>query len=308
MRIAFYANDPKWSQLSNGGGTRTILKSVEALKALGHDAYVVADEDRFTWFDHDRPWRDVKSGTDAVIAVHIHDVAHVMKLTDKVPFVGYWARPVETWSMPTHKAMSRLSKLVRSGGHIFCNSSWQVAHLGTIGIPATVQLAGMDDLWCGSLCKRKYIGFRAHRRSKDNGMDVIAHIAHRLGKGYRWACVGEPPDGFDFVEKIVPHADDHRMLRFYHSCRFFVGAPRFAGFFNPGAEAASCGCTTVIVDFPQGGWQDYRDAVWDAVDSEDAANKIRSGVTTLPVTPTAIIGTRLLQMNRFIQHIKEKME
>ena len=125
MVIAFYADDARWSQLSNGGGTRTILKSVEALKELGHNAYVVANKDRFTWFKHDKPSHKITSGTDAVVAVHIHDVNHVIKLIGKYPVVSYWARPAEEWSMNKSDVRQLLRVFVNRGGLVFGNSKWQ---------------------------------------------------------------------------------------------------------------------------------------------------------------------------------------
>ena len=135
MIVTFYADHSYYSQLSNNGGSATILHSINTLRKLGHKANVVAHKDNFTWFKHPKPIRKIPKDTDVCIAVTISDIGPMLKRTKAKPF--YWCRLIENHQMPKRKLLKTVSKVT-----VLVNSEnlrdWFAAHGIGKAIPSMV--------------------------------------------------------------------------------------------------------------------------------------------------------------------------
>ncbi|MCP3681771.1 MAG: glycosyltransferase family 4 protein [bacterium] len=235
MKITFFADDKKWSQLSNGGGTRTIILSAETLRGLGHKVSIVAHKDTFNWIEHPKPIRTVPSNTDILIAVTISDVKHVMKY--KGMRLAYWSRPVETWQVKKDKALHTLKKFRDIGGIVMSNSSWQVEWLKKHGIKSRLVYSGIDlDFWKDTGGIHRDIGGLINKRHKSKRSDIVKKCATVHLKG-----------------NLKPHA----VRDLYNQCSVWLATSTKEGFHNCPAEAALAGCYIIGVDCKRNGTSDY---------------------------------------------------
>ena len=273
MNICFYNNHPYWGGLANNGGSRTILKSCEALRKLGHHTCVVAPVDYFTWFKHDAPVKKIPKDTDLAIAVSISDIELMLdRLPDHV-MAAYWARPFETWQMSEKKCLKAMRLLDDFGGKVICNSQWQTDFLRKNDIEATTVYAGMDfDQWQPPHRRDSTsttVGFLVHSHPRKRFKDTrkLIKLVSRTSANVQWVGFGDlstinrkelgglrcDQSNFRFFES--PSHDT--LLKIYQQCHYFFAPTEFEGFHNPPAEAALCGCGIICMDHPRNGCMDY---------------------------------------------------
>lgn len=125
--------------LGNNGGTRTILKSIDALTELGHECNIVARVDRFTWFKHKIPVLSIPENSDSVIAVSACDVVHSLDNSPTNSRIAWWMRGWETWQFNESTFISLAKKI-----HVIVNSSWMKYELAKYDIHADLCFAGLD--------------------------------------------------------------------------------------------------------------------------------------------------------------------
>ncbi len=248
MRITFYADDKKWSQLSNGGGTRTIILSAETLRGMGHKVSIVAHKDTFNWIHHAKPIRTVPSNTDVLIAVTISDVKHIMKYTGMK--LAYYSRPFETWQMPKDKIVKTLKKFRDMGGIIISNSGWQIEWLAKHGIESRLVYSGIDlDFWKRTDGEHKYVGGLINKRHKSKRSDIVKKFAKVRLKG-----------------NLKPY----QVRDLYNQCNIWLAPTEKEGFHNVAAEANLCGNLIVCNRKKKNGMGDYANdetaEIYDSVD------------------------------------------
>lgn len=244
MKICFYASGRK-SGLANNGGSKTILRSIETLKKLGHEAYVVAKYDQFSWFRHSAPATSIRKGTDAVVAVSARDVTYAIDAARGMP-VYWWMRGLEKWQFPEEELVHR-AKLVRP----ITNSSHLSKWLAYYDIYSQVCYAGLDlDMWNNdSSAPRRGVGCLSHSVHKTKRYDVCEKVMKHT------------PDMFWEILNKKPHInlDDNRLKWLYNSCKIWLATTELEGFHNVPAEAALCGCLVVCNKHKHNGMSDYAD-------------------------------------------------
>ena len=245
MRIAFYANGPK-SGLDNNGGSRTILKSAEVLRDLGHRVDIVATHDAFTWFSHPKPVRQVPEGDGVVVAVSARDVKNAVKYARGKP-VYWWIRGKELWQMPEEKLIERASwvKCITNAQHL---TDWLKSHK----VKSRVCYAGMDD-WeefkrPERTQRRIVIGCLKHTGHKTKRWDMCLDLLNRLDD-----------HRFEVIHTGDPTKTQAQMQEFYNRCDIWFAPTELEGFHNVPAEAGACGCLVVARRDPSGGMRDYCD-------------------------------------------------
>ena len=282
MNICFYANHGYWSQLSNNGGTATILNSVKELKRLGHKVSVVATKDSFSWFKHPKPISKIPDNTDACIAVTISDIKPMLKNAPKKAKLFYWSRLLEKHQMPKKKLIKWASKV-----HVIVNSEnlrdWYSAH----GIKADIAYQGVDVKKWRDLCihEKGSIGFLVSSKPRKN-FDFAMEVIDKLGRGYKYYGYGVNLNGKikSFVKKkffsFVKNADYASLIRIYNMVDIWVCTSTKEGLHNPPIEAALCGCTVIYPDAPLAGCSDHctEETAWNykALDIESAIEAIKS--------------------------------
>jgi len=313
MKIAFYADHPYYGQLANNGGTRTILLSVKALRELGHDACVVAHKDRFTWFSHDKPVREMPKDADVIVAVSISDLDQLIHADHGDARLAYWARPVETWQMPWEHAEMALRKLMKRHGRIMANSGWQVADLVSKEVPCTLIHAGMDPCWeerkRAPDRPRRYagpfvVGWQHSMKLRKGSVDKLHN---QVGKEAVWMAFGSESWKDKWADHYSSNLTSEELVAWYNHCDIFVCPNTHEGFYNCGAEAALCGCA-LLVDARQakGGTSDYAttDSAMMYRDTAEAVKWLRKpDFGKIPVAQAKLraIGDRKTNMARMVE-------
>lgn len=255
MRIVFYAKG-KRSGLSNNGGSRTILKSAEALHTLGHDVDVVAKHDSFTWFKHPEPKLKVGTNTDALIAVSARDVDTMCK---KYPTANkfWWIRGIELWQFPEQELIEKAKKV-----KCIVNASHMKTWLAKHGINSTLCYSGMDNWYDGYNLRRKdrkiVVGCLYNKNHKTKGWESFKTLADSWGtKEFRYIGFGNDMPDTSFLSCFIKQPTKIELEKLYNICDIWFSDTTLEGFHNVPAEAAMCGCLVMCNNAVHNGMSDY---------------------------------------------------
>jgi hypothetical protein len=239
MKICFYSGDPFWGGLSNNGGTRTILKSAEVLREMGHQVDVVAVSDRFTWFPHPKPLRKIPKDADAVVAISASDVKY-MHLHAKGMKLFWWIRGWETWQMPEKKLLNRLL----AGQVNIANSGGLQKRVEAVA-PCKLCWAGMDNVEQSTVehfDKLKTIGFLGRTMRATKRWDLCRKLVKVLP---------------EYKYEVLCGVKDGGLNNFYEKIGIWFAPTESEGFHNPPAEAALRGALVVCNRLESNGMTDY---------------------------------------------------
>ena len=229
MRIAFYAKHKTWGGLANNGGSRTILKSAGALRKLGHKVDVIATVDRFTYFKHKRPIRNIPRDTDVCVAVSILDTVPMMREIPRGCRPYVWIRGWETWRASREINRKTLIKFRKSGGEFIVNSKWLFNKiLKDCGVRSHIIYQGYDEIYEIERPKphklRKTIGTLYHKE-KHKGYKFWLKVKEQLG------------DEYDYIEIGRKSRGDEAQIRCYQRCSIWFSAATLEGLHNCAMEA-----------------------------------------------------------------------
>jgi hypothetical protein len=310
MKIVFYADHPYWGQLANNGGTRTILRSADALIRLGHRVDIVAHKDRFTWFKHIEPVHKIPADADVVIAVSVSDMYMLLATYKGSAKLAYWARPYETWQSPRHKIATKMKKVLRRGGVVMCNSTWQVEEMQKKhDVKLELAYAGLDLHDWGVVDaerpRAKRIGC-LYSAVECKQWNAFVALRKMLGDEFEYVAFGMRDCRDSFVKEYHKNPSHEELLALYHSCETFYCPNTREGFYNCGYEAALCGCILITSDYPCNGMGDYATSETAHVVSsvEQAAEAARSpDVFKIPKMLRRLteIGDRKTNMERLVK-------
>jgi len=242
MKIAFCSLDPYWRGICDNGGSRTILRSAETLRKMGHRVDVVCKKDTFTWFDHPKCLRKIPKDVDVSIAIAVTDIPHLMRKGHGK--LAYWARPFESWQLPTHGCKRILKDFHKHGGTIMCNSTWQKDWMAERGIPATVVFNGLDfDEWedRGMRGTKKTIGCLYHLHPRKRWKD-FKKLRKLLGKEFNYAAYGACKPKSTTWGRFYKNPSHGTLVSLYSSCDIWFAPSVLEGFHNPPYESNLCGC------------------------------------------------------------------
>jgi len=275
MNIVFNALN---SGLGNGGGSRTLIKSCEVLNNLGHECYIAAHIDNFTWFDHKPTIQHISKNVDVVIATACTDVVSTLKIN--VPKKAWWIRGHEIWT----KKEEELSLLYNVGLFNIVNSKGLQIKLKSLGADSVVVPQGIDlDIW-------KYIGGRPYDKIRIGCLYQkkvtkrwvnFGELTKILGhKKYEYVGFGDTLREDSFLDKFVCLPTHEELVNLYSSCHIWLAPSELEGLSNVPMEAALCGCLVVCSDAPLGGMiYDYAFSdtamIYKARDMEHAAQQIQ---------------------------------
>lgn len=233
MRILFNATG---CGLGNNGGTRTIVRSAEALQALGHEVIIQARRNGYTWHQHDVPVRaNVDSVWDVAVRVSVWDD----KLHAQAKRQVWWLRGWERWVYGDLALKQRLKEWAARHS-IMCNAAHLCAGLAEVGIESRLCYAGLDlDFW-GDQCRPRttMVGGVVNHRHRTKRSDLVITLCDAWLEG------------------------DHGALEvreFYNGCRIWLAPSELEGFHQCPAEAALCGALVVGYSGPHSGTGDWLD-------------------------------------------------
>ena len=297
MKICFYAGDKTWGGLACNGGSKTILRSAEALRLLGHEVDVVASVDKFTYFKHPKPLKKIPK-CDVCIAVSPSDIMSMVKECPRGVKMSTWLRGWPVWAMKSEKIVFLLRSFCDAGNKVFVISKWLQRKCEKNGIKAEIQYAGFDDVWAyGDLARiTNQIGTLYHKFHKTKNYAFWQKVRERLGNTFSFVEIGRKP------------MNDEQLRKVYQSCGIWFSATSLEGFHQVPMEAALCGSAIVCNDHARNGI-DYANhstaTIYKFNDVEDAVEKIHSvGFTKTYAMEEYIyehIGTRSKNMKQFAE-------
>lgn len=314
MKIAFCNQHHYYGGLNNDGGSRTIIKSVNALKNLGHKAFVVTGSDRHTWLLHDKPLSKIPDNTDVCVAVSASAVMPMLKSSPPKAKKVWWMRGLERWQMPEENILSRARKL-----NMLVNSSWLQMYLMSHGISSQVCFAGMDlDFWQDQHLRRRQgttIGClynASHRTKRWKDFRVLKQL---LGQGrYRYVAFGNvaPTSNYEWLTQFEKRPSPMRLRTLYSGCNVWFAPTTLEGFHNVAAEAALCGCVVACYNRGSNGMGDYANADTALIGNDiEAIADLIAGMTDESERVKRMqarlheIGDRKKNMSHFVEVLRE---
>jgi glycosyltransferase involved in cell wall biosynthesis len=312
MRIVF---NSVISGCGNNGGTRTIFKSAETLRTLGHDCEIIANVDNFTWFEHRPVISYAPSGLDAAVAVACSDVEPTLNIPAKKK--AWFIRAHEDWSFSNEDLGylyrdPRFLNIVNSKG--LQNKLKKEFHSDSV-----VVYQGLDFDWWQDRRLRKddkiRIGCLHTKQPRKRWKDFVA-LANILGHDkYEYVGMGNavPPDT-SFLASFIENADVEQLNQLYSSCHIWFAPTDSEGLHNPPMEAALCGCLVVCSDHPLNGmvldyaFNNETAMVYRFGDIEHAAKKIKNPAWNLvPAMRKCLkteIGSREDNMRKMVEYLE----
>lgn len=249
MNILFNASV---SGLGNNGGTKTIIKSVETLRKLGHNADIWYISNFYTWGDvPDCSCVPRENKTyDVVVNVSVYDVDTTLSHPCKNKV--WWVRGLEQWVNGIQHFFNKVQEFTKAGGKIIVNSSWLKEELGTaINIQSEICFSGLDlgfwrDFGLRRMIPTITIGalWNAKHTTKNYSMFQKLETYYRYNQTITFRTLRN-------------NLNDNELLKFYNECDVWLALSNLEGFHQCPAEAALCGCLIVYNDTPSGGTSDY---------------------------------------------------
>ena len=258
MKIIFYNDHSYFGQLNNNGGSKTIIKSAEALRRLGHKCEIVCHKDKFTWFKHRKSIRKIPDNADVCIAVGVADVKPMLQSMPSCARPFWWMRGLEKWQMPK-EALLKWASNIRTIVNATHLKVWLKKH----GIESDLCYSGLDlDHW-KDFDKRKRNGktvigclYNIHHRTKK--WKDFRYIATKLGrKMYEYHAFGTEECNESFLTKYWKRPSQEKLVEIYNGCHIWFSPSTLEGFHQCPAEAVLCGCLAIVSGAPHSGTSDY---------------------------------------------------
>jgi hypothetical protein len=301
------------SGLGNNGGTRTILKCSEVLNNLGHRCDVLANVDKFTWFDH-RPVIDqLPADLDVMIAVACSDVLPTIRAN--IDKKAWYIRAHETWAMPEYLLIDyykndEFKNLVNSKG--------LQKQLETFGAKSKVIYQGIDFDWWKDKDYRAKSKIRIgclHTTQPRKRWKDFKKLSKILGHDhYEYVGIGSNDCKDDFLIEFWHNATAERLNILYNTCHIWFAPTDNEGLHNVPMEAALCGCLVVCSDHPLNGMSaDYAfdgqtAMVYEFGDLKQAAELIKNPdwglVKNMQDHLRTEIGTREENMTKLVEYLE----
>lgn len=263
MRICF---NVRATGLANNGGSRTLIRCVENLRAIGVDAFFWGNRNTYTW--HKCKPKIIRGKTlppcDVVVATGC--ATYGSTAVTKVKLKTAYVRGLEVWKAPE----KRLLSLLKSLDCVFVNSEWLLEYMRSHDIESHLQYPGIDvDV------------FSNQGRADRDGVGGLFHGRHRTKKHKHVYCVceriGVVPQ---MLNKSIRNASPSNLNDWFNRLKVWLAPTELEGLHNPPIEASLAGCALVCTDHPRSGMQDYAvdgetALVYPAGDLDAAAERVR---------------------------------
>lgn len=232
--------------LGNNGGTKTILRTAETLKSLGHGVVVQANVNLFSWFKSKcliKPYHEVGIMYDCIVAVSVMDLEHTLEshIENKWWFMRAWP----SWVHGEEWLIQQIKKFVSHGGKIIVNSSWLIGQLKEkCNVHASLCYSGLDlDTWYEETPTVQY---------RLGAMEYNKHITKRTD------IIKSLPDYYSLNNiSINDNYNDNQLRQIYNQCKMWVAPTELEGFHQVAAEANLCGCLIICNRMISNGMSDY---------------------------------------------------
>lgn len=295
--------------LGNNGGSRTIIKSSEALAALGHEVILASDiKNKYTWETINKNVKFIHSKViprgDVIVATGYDSVRSTLSSKFKKKF--YFIRGFETWK-------AKKAELFRSYKSLRCivNSSWLKDKLGSQGIKCDIVYNGLD-----------FKDFYDMGNDRQEPAGCLYHTRHKT-KNYEFMRSTFQSNKIPLIalNKDIKNPKPKQLNEWYNGINIWMSASELEGLHNPPMEASLSGCGLVATDHPRSGMSDYAihnetALVYKHGDETDASNCIKKllsddnirrelNLNMVELLKTKI-GTREKNMNKFAEIISRR--
>lgn len=228
--------------LGNNGGSKTLIRCAETLQELGHEVYLAAGGNNYTWNKIKVPIIKSVPKANIVVATGFGSVRSTLKTKADKKF--YYIRGLETWRASESNLLASFKAL-----RCIVNSEWLVQYFKKKKLHCDLIYPGLDfDLYpCNvSMVDREdVIGGLFHRKHRTKRHGDVLHIANRLGV----KCV--------MLNRDIRNPKPEELAKFYNSIKVWVSPSELEGLHNCPMEASLCGGGLVVTDHARGGTIDY---------------------------------------------------
>lgn len=231
--------------LGNNGGSRTVIRSAEALAALGNNVTLFSDvKSRYRWHEIDSRVR-LEYGTrqprcDVSIATGFKSVPHVLRAKAKRKF--YYIRGFETWQANKKHLFQSYKQL-----NCIVNSSWLARKLKSGGVEAKVIYAGLDldDFKNLGMERQKMFGALFSKKHATKRHIDAEDLSVKTGL----QC--------EMLNRHIKSPNHYQLNEWYNKLKVWFAPTELEGFHNPPSEAGLAGCALVCTDASKSGMDDY---------------------------------------------------
>ncbi len=233
------------SSIANNGGSKSIVKSAEALVKLGHETVIMTRVNHYTW-------SEIKTNVvygevlpyqfDVVVNVSVMDVDHTLKMPIENKI--WWLRAWPVWVKGEEYLIKTIKMFVIAGGRMIVNATHLKDKLEKIGVESTVCFAGLDlEFWNDEFTLEDIdsglvIGGCKYERHATKNSDIVSKYAN-------------------YPMSIKQNMDNAKLQDYYADCHIWLAPTILEGFHQSPAEANLCGCLVVCNRNPSNGIGDY---------------------------------------------------
>jgi hypothetical protein len=231
--------------LGNNGGSRTIVKSAEALASLGQEVIIASNiRNKYTWEPINKKVNFICSKNipkgDIIIATGIGSVGSTVSSNFKKKF--YFIRGFETWA-------AKKSVLLKSYKSLQCivNSGWLKKMLKSNGIKSNLVYNGLDfeDFYDMDTERHSSLGGLYSKRHKTKNHDFISKYSN------------EKNIPIVLLNRDIKDSNPKNINKWYNTIKVWASPSELEGLHNPPMEASLSGCGLVSTDHPRSGTSDY---------------------------------------------------
>lgn len=237
--------------LGNNGGSRTIIKCCETLNKIGHKSVIISPVDKFNWFKHEKPLKDIPKDLDWIVATGQSTVKSTFKSSIKNK--AWYIRGHEIWSIPEYK----LIELYRMDIKKIVNSISLQKKLKQHNIDSKVVWQGIDlELWTNedrNFNNKITIGCLRNVKMQSKRWDLFIKLSKILGDKYNYVSFGDDDANEAFLTNYIRKPSFKELNKLYNSCHIWFSPVENEGLHNVGLEAGLCGCLILCSNIERNG-------------------------------------------------------
>jgi hypothetical protein len=241
MRIVFDLYDVG---LGNNGGSRTVVKSAEAMASLGVDVIIYSNHKSYYTWHEPQGVKFIHGGIcpscDVILATGYRSFIHAANSKANKKY-GY-IRGHEIWNISESKLFEAY-KLV----NCIVNSEWLQKHLSKHGIHSDLVYPGLDfdKFQILQQDRPKIIGALYSSKHKTKRHKDAQEVANKLGVK------------LVMLNKHIQNPSEEKLNEWYNNIAVWFAPTELEGLHNPPMEASLAGCGLVCTSHIRNGMTDY---------------------------------------------------
>lgn len=266
MRIIF---DLRNTGLGNGGGSETIIKSVNILSELNQNIMIIdSGKNKNTWTKLNVEHKIIKNinqipNSDVIISTGYKSVFQTMKIPDnKIKLKIHWMRGFENWVLSENDIINKIfrSPLIKVVNGICLQNKLKKYNIDSYLIRPGNNLNDFSNLNIRD--KNKIvIGGLYHIKHKTKRSDLIIKITKKLKSKYNnielhmFGTSNDP--NIKEIDKYIKQPNINEKNLFYNNVDVWLSTSELDSLHIPPQEAMLCGCCVIGNNSEMNGTLDY---------------------------------------------------